>query len=236
MIRIQGFALALALALRAASGEFINLGFEDPDPRAIGYPYANEKSLLSGWDTYLDTVGYNNLTQLFGFCVLFDDIGRSRNPDLMAVPLVGRFGLGVVPDAARTYPPIQLPPPYVQQRGTVPVDAKGLFFLWQGEDLRVFLGGQQVPVYPWEQRLTDDPRVPVHNYYAVHVEPWAGQEVMLRFEFRAFEYHAFPDWPGHVHVLDDLHFSAIPEPPPRWLLLAGLWWLAWRCGRARGAG
>jgi len=59
---------------------------------------------------------------------------------------------------------------------------------------------------------------------------------MLRFEFRAFEYHAFPDWPGHVHVLDDLHFSAIPEPAPRWLLLAGLWWLAWRCGRARGAG
>ncbi|MBM3884140.1 MAG: PEP-CTERM sorting domain-containing protein [Verrucomicrobia bacterium] len=108
-----------------------------------------------------------------------------------------------------------------------------MFFLWQGEDLRVSLGGQQVPVYPWEQRLTADPRVPVHNYYTVNVEPWAGQEVMLRFEFRAFEYHAFPDWPGHVHVLDDLHFSAIPEPAPRWLLLAGLWWLAWRCRRTQ---
>jgi len=43
----------------------------------------------------LNAHGYNNLTQVLGSTLLFDDIGRSRGYDLKDLPLVGRFGLGL---------------------------------------------------------------------------------------------------------------------------------------------
>jgi hypothetical protein len=126
----------------------------------------------------------------------------------------------------------------LSQTGRVPDDAKAIQFLWQGEDLRLFVNDTQVPVIFWESRASGDSLAPVHNYYGADIRQYAGQEVTLRFEFRANEPHAFPDWPGRVQVLDNIQFSPIPEPSALSLGLLGLGalWLGRRwCTRRAGA-
>ena len=82
-----------------------------------------------------------------------------------------------------------------------------------------------MPFHLAEQRLTDDPFVPVHDYYAADISQFAGQEVTVRFEFFANELHPFPPWPGAVQALDDVYFSSIPEPNTLSLFALGTGWL-----------
>jgi hypothetical protein len=138
--------------------------------------------------------------------------------------------------------------PYkLTQTGEVPADAQSLRFLYHGNDLRVFLGGDERTLQPLPDVISGDPLVPVYHYFAVDVSPYAGQEVELRFEFRSQGYDDFrglpPRRPGEPdalsHVLDDLSFSPLPSipEPSTWALLgvggAGLGWRALR-GRKRG--
>ena len=114
-----------------------------------------------------------------------------------------------------------LPPPYIEQPSLVPIGAKSLWFLWQGERLDLRVNGNLVPFSLAEQRLTDDPFLPIHDYYAADMRQFAGQEATIRFEFYAYETHAEVPWPGAVQALDDIHFSSIPEPSPAALLVVG---------------
>ncbi|MBM3883842.1 MAG: hypothetical protein FJ387_29755 [Verrucomicrobia bacterium] len=223
----------LATLPLVSGGEFVNLSFEAADPELlVPHTWGYGSRMVPGWlgDA---TVGYNQGVYHFGVFMIIDEWGRARSPELADAPIVGNLAIGVVPNAHRLSDGGEPRPPVLQQRGLVPADARALLFVWKGERLRVLMDGAPLSVSFYERRPSGEERVPFHDYYAADVSAYAGQEATLRFEFRANEVHAFPDWPGRVAVLDGLEFSAIPEPAPRWLLLAGLWWLAWRCRRAQ---
>ena len=116
----------------------------------------------------------------------------------------------------------------------IALGTRSLWFLWQGERLDLRINGDLVPFSPAERRLTDDPFVPIHDYYAADIRQYPGQEATIRFEFHADEVHAEVPWPGAVQALDDICFSAIPEPSPAALLaIGGAWLLAGRRCRRR---
>lgn len=126
-------------------------------------------------------------------------------------------------------------PPFIQQTRLVPVDTQSLRFLWKGERLVLRIDGEPVPFLLAEQRLTEDPFVPVHDYYAADLTPYAGREATIRFEFFAHEEHVLPPWPGAIQALDDIYFSPLPIPEPggSGLLLVGLGWLLVAARRRR---
>ena len=126
--------------------------------------------------------------------------------------LVGKFAVGVWPDGR---------PFTLTQTGDIPVDAQSLDFLYQGNDLRVFVGGSLEPVNFIGTRPTDNPAVPTAPYFAVDVSPFAGKTAELRFEFRSFGYDDFSGAPYIIgtplaksHVLDDLKSRALPTSVP----------------------
>lgn len=223
------------VGLSLLGGEFRNMGFEEADPELlVPHTWGYWDRMVPGWisDVPGNIVGYNQGISLEGIFMLIDNWGRERSSELSLCPVVDRLAIGVVPRAFRVSSGNVAPPPVLQQTGLIPAWAYQLRFVWKGERLDLFLNGQPTAFTLVEQRLTDDPFVPIHNYYAADVSAYAGRETTLRFEFRADAVHAFPDWPNRVATLDDLHFVAIPEPSSGVLFLLGAWVLA-RAGRGR---
>jgi hypothetical protein len=218
-------ACLLPLAgLARLGGEFRNLGFEEADPELlVPYTWGYWDRMVPGWisDVPGNTVGYNQSIHLTGYFMLIDNWGRERSSELSLCPVVDRLAIGVIPRAYLNSKGQPVSPPVLQQSGRVPAWAYQLRFVWKGERLDLFLNGQPTPFTLAEERLTDDPFVPVHRYYAADVSAYAGREITLRFEFRANAVHGFPDWPNRVATLDDLHFLPIPGPAPGTLLLLG---------------
>lgn len=176
-----------------------------------------------GWD----------LSQSFGGVASILDVNfRDTHFGLNApAPAVGGFSLGVWPSAYGTDPFT------LSQTGAVPADAKSLQFLYQGDNLKVYVDGSLEPLHAIGTRLTDNPAAPSANYFAVDVTATAGRTAELRFEFRSYGFDDFSGAPrlfgqpnAQMHVLDDLQFSsaaAVPEPSTYALLGFGtalLWW------------
>ena len=171
---------------------------------------------------YSRNVLYFGGTTFHGVFIMYDNKAREQDPTglFSTLPMVGEVGLGVIPNA-NTTGGVLAPPPYLEQPSLVPVGTRSLWFLWQGERLDLRVNGDLVPFSLAEQRLTDDPFVPIHDYYAADIRQFAGQEATIRFEFYAHEVHVEVPWPGAVQALDDIYFSAIPEPSPAALLVVG---------------
>ena len=178
-----------------------------------------------------------NLAQQFGNGASILDVNfRDGHFGLNApAPLVGNFAFGVWPDSR---------PFTLSQTGDIPADAQSLHFLYQGNDLRVFVGGSLEPMNFIGTRATDNPAAPIAPYFAVDVSPFAGKTTELRFEFRSVGYDDFSGAPFIIgtplaksHVLDDLKFSAlpasVPEPGTYALFALGFAVLAYHLRRPR---
>lgn len=230
------FSILTASCLGLSAAPFHNLGFEDarinevmiPPPTDGGArvlaPYWELSQRYMGWNV---SMPFQNVASLLDHDFRDTHFGRNAK-----APVVGKFSLGVWPANTPGSSPFS-----VSQTGDIPSDSLSLRFLYQGNNLSVYLGGSSVPISFLESRPNGDPDIPLFHYYAVDVSSLAGQTAELRFEFRSSGYDDFgfpPRFPGQPdamsHVLDDLHFSplpAVPEPET-WALLgigaACLWW------------
>lgn len=226
-----------AIAISGAAAAFINLGFDTPEipewfPSQIpGPPFGRGPGewIRPGWDSYPQSgVGYNYTQSFSGLSSLLDTNFRDSHFGANTpVPVVGNYSLGIWPPNDPIDPGVY-DAFFLWQTGDIPSDALSLRFLYHGNDLQVFVGGEVRPLYALPDVPTGDPEIPVFHYYAVDVSPYAGQTVELRFQFRSPGYDDFgeiPRRPGEPnaqsHVLDDLSFSplpAVPEPST-WALL-----------------
>ena len=215
-----GVAVAM-ISFDVMAAPFQNLGFDSPN--LVGLPLPPNNGTLSqfitpGWTTAPQTGAGWNLSQSFGNGASILDVNfRDTHFGLNApAPVVGGFALGVWPttDGVRPFT--------LSQSGSVPADAKSLQFLYQGDNLKVYVGGSLEPLHAIGTRLTDNPAAPSANYFAVDVTATAGRTAELRFEFRSYGFDDFSGAPrlfgqpnAQMHVLDDLKFSsasAVPEP------------------------
>ena len=225
--------------LGASAGEFINLGFDQTNwpsnqpPRIPGTPFEGARGnwVCPGWHTTkYPLVGYNYTQHFWGAASIVDrDFRDTHFGKNIPAPVVGTFSFAVWPQSFPEVAPNVYLPYTLAQTGHVPSDSQSLRFLYHGNDLRVFLGGNERTLYPLPDVISGDPRVPLYHYFAVDVSPYAGQTVELRFDFYSRGYDEFwgdllPRRPGEPdalgHVLDDLSFSpqAVPEPST-WALL-----------------
>jgi len=251
---IVGILLGTTLSgYTALGGEFINLGFDqlnwpNSSPPIPGPPiditFGNW--IRPGWhSTPESAVGYNYTQHFFGYASIVDrdfrDTHFGRN---IPAPVVGTFSLAVWPISEPVGQPDVYMPYTLTQTGDVPLGSQSLRFLYHGNDLRVFLGGDERTLYPLPDVISGDPRVPLYHYFAVDVSPYAGQTVELRFDFYSRGYDEVwgdhpPRRPGEPdaqnHVLDDLSFSplAVPEPSTWALLGLGSMALVWGTRKQR---
>ncbi len=172
--------------------------------------------MIPGWTPSPNNGASRNLSQSFGNGMSILDVNfRDTHFGLDApAPVIGNFALGVWPSTGGR-------PDTLTQTGDIPAAAQSLQFLYQGDNLRVFVGGSLEPVNFIGTRPTDNPAAPTAPYFAVDVSPFAGKTAELRFEFRSSGYDDFSGAPYIIgtplaksHVLDDLKFSALPASVP----------------------
>ena len=178
--------------------------------------------MTPGWTTSQGGSGWNFSPVFAGVSSILDVNFRDTHFGAgTPSPVVGRFSLGVWPIANPEPSPGFDYPFTLKQTGDIPADAQSLHFLYQGDNLKVFVGGVQEPMNFIGSRPTDNLAVPTAPYYAVDVSPFAGKTAELRFEFRSYGFDDFSGgsrFPGEPnaqsHVLDDLKFSALPASVP----------------------
>jgi hypothetical protein len=210
---------ALCCGCVSLGGEFVNLGFDEPDlsqarlfrpesaPLEVGpLLYAPVQDAFRGWTiSYpLDGWPYYGLVDV--------SLGGNKPFSLMS-SLYGTYELGVSMFAYYEEPRNSFS---VSQRGLVPEGA-GLLHLayytgWGMPDMQVQIDGVQQPLI-----------IPRRGKAYVDVSPFAGQEVELRFGFPPLAFYG----------LDIIGFEPIPEPST-WAMVAlggGVMWFALRGGR-----
>ena len=207
-LRISALVATTVILCRTANAApFQNFGFDRPLPEGFNLP---------GWTTSPQNGATSNQSQSFGGGMsLLDTIFPDSHFGLNApAPVVRNFSLGI-------WPGLGVRPFTLAQTGDIPAEAQSLQFLYQGADLRVYVGDALEPVNFIGTRPTDNPAAPTAPYFAVDVSPFAGKTAELRFEFRSPGYDDFSGAPFIIgtpfaksHVLDHLKLSALPASVP----------------------
>ncbi len=200
--------LLLLVTLPAIGGEFVNLTFDEPDltgpltPIYPGGPLAgNAAQIIPGWNI---TVGGEPLTSttwspfnLGGGAPSVSLVQHSPGDELT------RLGLAYLELHSPTPPAPEI---RLNQTGTIPADAAGLWIFGTGH-AQMFINGE---------RVGDTIATPIAD-----VSRYAGQEVNLEFLVAS----------GGSIRFDILGFVPVPEPQTWALLgtgLAAVYWLTRR--------
>jgi hypothetical protein len=213
-------ALAFLLAVTPClAGDFLNLTFDEPDlsgPLTPVYPefpsgplFGTTAQILRGWTVLADNQSHIGMTYSpFGFPTgegLARLVGNS--PELSQTPFAANT---LFLHSDHTLPGGG-PVIRIQQTGTVPADAAGLWIFSTGGSMQMFINGERV----------NDPRIGALADPVVNISQYAGQSIDLEF--------LVPK--GGSTRFDIFGFVPIPEPST-WALFsvgaAALGWHLWR--------
>ncbi len=200
--------------LPVLAGDFINLGFDEPDlsgrlvPLAAGGPYLGlTAQILPGWKVTADgkavTEGtYSKANQGSGVTALTLREGEPGS----------QWGYYLVLAANDYNDGKPGPDIWLSQTGIVPKDAVGLW-VFGDPPIEAFMDGVKIGFI--------DPNL---GRTVWNVEAFQGKTVNLQIHSGS----------GHINRIDIMGFTTIPEPSEYAMFGLGLGLLAWQCWKRRG--
>ena len=214
---ILSYSTLLAFSLHA--GDFINLGFENPDltharPSFDGSVYASSTEILQGWTLFEQSDPSHTPITTYVSVGSFIPSTLQDNSHSIILPgfdIFGKYGLTLNADWFSS-PVYQL-----GQTGMIPVGANSLRFYYGqafhdpplASRFQCLINGESV-------NIKSAPSI--RSIFDADVSKWAGQKVDLEFVF------------GNelkIHDFDIAGFVSTPEPSAYALLGVGLGILCW---------
>jgi hypothetical protein len=201
-MRVLGLLFSATICI---AGEFVNLTFDEPDlsgsltpiyPEFPSGPLSgNTSQILRGWTIRADTQPHFGMTYSPFGSPTGEGLARlvGNSPELAQTP----FGANTLFLRSDHTLPGGGPVIRVQQTGTVPADAAGLW-IFGGGSLQMFINGQRVT----------DPKIGTLSDPVVDMSSFAGQTIDLEFLIVK----------GGSTRLDVFGWVAVPEPQT-WALL-----------------
>ena len=233
-------AAVVTATANAHGGDFINLGFDQPNTANIvtdsGLTYGTAADLVPGWTiSNAQHVNFNNNAGTIMFTDLratlyktedFSSVVRgfgSQPPDLSQLP--APYVLNLYPISLTSSPPPPIGPIFLMQSGTVPGNAGSLQFYCFGSQFGLQMNGTTVPLT--YEVLASSQGGTLYRGIG-NIAAFAGQSTEMKFTTTQIPGTSF------YHMIDSIQFVAIPEPTTVSLVVlgAGALFFRKRFGRA----
>lgn len=197
--------LVLVLIWNASAAPFQNLGFDNANTNNVSQfgPYGPANEMLPSWQLFLGAnsepfVGLNVVAAGPGYSTLESPI----NP--MGFPVDGLYSLALIPLYLGPDPSLFRPYTLIQN-GDVPPGSLSVRFVNYGVPVDLYVNGSLVPLLYDYGPVVPDPNARLANVSG-DISAFAGQNVELKFVT------TFTTTTAYVNGLDNISFSAIPEP------------------------